>query len=368
EGKISKPLGLVTYTIGKAGLSPLSDMKRILDEISDEVYLIITKDKEINDLKIDSFAEIEHEGGGNPLMRVLNIFITQIRISLAISRLKNVDTLFFFMGGETLILPMLMSKLLNKKVYLALAASQENMSNINKDFFRFFNFLCRLNFYFADKIIVYSKNLVKEWDLARYEDKISIASQHIIDDKKFYKSKEINQRDNIIGYVGRLSPEKGVLNLVKAIPSIIDEREDLKFMVIGEGKLRPEIEKYIEDNQLDESLQLKGWVSHDKLGEYLNDFKVLILPSYTEGLPGVILEAMACGTPVLSTAVGSVPDIIEDQTNGFLLEDNSISNIEKGVIKVLDYPELNRISQNGLETTKSYTLQEVVVKYKNILQ
>ncbi|MDD1774047.1 MAG: hypothetical protein LUQ24_00805, partial [Methanobacterium sp.] len=105
EGKISKPLGLVTYTIGKAGLSPLSDMKRILDEISDEVYLIITKDKEINDLKIDSFAEIEHDGGGNPLIRVLNIFITQIRISLAISRLKNVDTLFFFMGGETLILP-----------------------------------------------------------------------------------------------------------------------------------------------------------------------------------------------------------------------------------------------------------------------
>jgi len=60
-------------------------------------------------------------------------------------------------------------------------------------------------------------------------------------------------------------------------------------------------------------------VDHQELTGYLNEFKVLILPSYTEGLPGVILEAMACGTPVLITGVGSIPDIIDDHVNGFLL-------------------------------------------------
>ena len=98
------------------------------------------------------------------------------------------------------------------------------MSNLNKDFFRFFSFLCKINFYFADKIIVYSETLIKDWDLTKYKYKINIAPHHFINLKKFSKIKEINQRENLVGYIGRLSPEKGVLNLVKSIPLIIDEK------------------------------------------------------------------------------------------------------------------------------------------------
>lgn len=366
--KISKPIGLVTYTIGKAGLSPLQDLIEILNEITDEVCLIVTKDQEIKDMKFDSFAEIDHEGGGNPFKRFLNIFITQMRICSAIFRMKKAENLIFFMGGEILILPMLVSKILGKKVLLALAASQKSMSNVNKDFFRFFSFICDINFYLTDEIIVYSQNLVKEWHLTRYEYKISFASQHIIDPDKFYKFKEISQRENQIGYIGRLNPEKGVLNLVKAVPLILDQRKDVKFTVIGDGKLMPEIAEYVTCNRLEENLDLKGWVDHQELTDYLNEFKVLILPSYTEGLPGVILEAMACGTPVLITGVGSIPDIIDDHVNGFLLKDNSVNSIKNGVIEALNYPELNQVSDNGIQTTRSFTFNEAINKYKNILR
>ena len=318
-----KTIGLVTYTVQKAGITPLSNLLNILNEISDEVYLIITKDKEIKDMEFNSFREINHDGGGNPLSRFMKIFITQIKICLTISKLKNVDTLIFFMGGETLILPMIFSKILQKKVFLALGASQQNMSNLNKDFFRFFSFLCKINFYFADKIIVYSETLIKEWDLTKYKSKINIAPHHFINLKKFSKIKELNQRENLVGYIGRLSPEKGVLNLVKSIPLIIGDKEDINFSIIGNGKLMSEIQEYIVNNNLQKNLNLEGWVSHDELGAYLNDFKLLILPSYTEGLPSIILEAMACGTPVLCTSVGSVPDIIKNGENGFLLDDNS---------------------------------------------
>ncbi len=362
-----KPIGLVTYTIQKAGITPFSNLLSILNEIFDEVYLIITKDKEIgDDMEFNSFREINHEGGGNPLFRFMNIFITQIKICLAIFKLKNVDTFIFFMGAETLILPMILSKLLHKKVFLALGASQKNAGNLNKDFFRFFSFLYELNFYFADEIIVYSETLIKEWDLIKYEHKIKIAPHHFIKLEKFPKIKGINQRENLVGYIGRLSPEKGVLNFVKAIPLILNEKEDIKFSIIGNGKLMSEIEKYVAYNNLEENLNLEGWVSHDELGAYLNDFKILILPSYTEGLPNIILEAMACGTPVLSTSVGSVPDVIKNRENGFLLEDNSINAIKNGVIEALNYPKLNKISKNGIQTSKSFTFNEAINKYKNI--
>ncbi len=361
-----KTIGLVTYTVQKAGITPLSNLLSILNEISDEVYLIITKDKEIKNMEFNSFREINHEGGGNPLSRFMKIFITQIKICLSISKLKNVDTLIFFMGGETLILPMIFSKILQKKVFLALGASQQNMSNLNKDFFRFFSFLCKINFYFADKIIVYSETLIKDWDLTKYKYKINIAPHHFINLKKFSKIKEINQRENLVGYIGRLSPEKGVLNLVKSIPLIIDEKEYINFSIIGNGKLMSEIQEYIVNNNLEKNLNLEGWVNHDELGAYLNDFKLLILPSYTEGLPSIILEAMACGTPVLCTSVGSVPDLIKNRENGFLLDDNGINSIKNGVIDSLNYPQLNKISNKGIQTTKSFTFNAAINKYKNI--
>lgn len=367
EVKNLESVGLVTGLILKAGLTPLFDLHQILDEISSEVSLIITKDKEIHDVDFGAFYEINHQGGGHPLFRLMNIFTTQIKISLAIFRLKNVDKLIFFMGGEILILPILLSKILRKKVFLALASSQKDMSQSNQDFFRFFNFICEIDFYLADKIIVYSESLIEEWDLSRLRNKIDIASQHFIDFKKFSKIKEMDERENIIGYVGRLSPEKGVLNLVKSIPLILGEKTDIKFTLIGNGKLMPEIEKYREDNQLDGILNLDGWVNHDELGACLNDFKVLILPSYTEGLPGVILEAMACGTPVLSTPVGSVPDIINNYENGFLLPDNSVNSIKNGVLEVLNYPDLPIISENEIRSTASFTFEQAVNKYKSIL-
>lgn len=364
--KEEEPLGLVTYTVEKAGLNPLFNLYKILNEIT-VVHLIMTKDIQIHNMEFDSFEEISHYGGGNPVLRIINIFKTQIKICLAISKLKNVQTLIFFMGGETLILPMIYSKIRRKKVILALGASQRMMSNLNKDFFRFFSFLCEINFYLADDIIVYSQTLIKEWELEKYKDKISLASHHNLDPDKFSMTKQINKRENIVGYVGRLSPEKGVLKLIKSIPLILMEEKDIKFTIIGDGKLMPKIEEYSATNDIGENLNLEGWVIHDKLGRYLNEFKVLVLPSYTEGLPGIMLEAMACGTPVLITEVGSVPDIIEDKVNGFLLKDNSVNSIKNGIIEAVNYPNLDRISENEMQTTKKFTLEEAILKYKKIL-
>jgi glycosyltransferase involved in cell wall biosynthesis len=70
-------------------------------------------------------------------------------------------------------------------------------------------------------------------------------------------------------------------------------------------------------------IDLPGWISHDDLPNYLNRFWLLVLPSYTERFPGIMLEAMSCGTPVLATPVGVIPDVIIGEKTGFIMENST---------------------------------------------
>lgn len=194
--------------------------------------------------------------------------------------------------------------------------------------------------------MVYSKNIIKERNLEKYEKKIGIAYQHFMNFNNFKILKPFKKRKNIIGYVGELRELKGVMNLVKAMPKIIEKEKDVQLLIIGTGELDKEIHKFIKDKRLTDNIKMVGWVDNSKLPYYLNDLKLLILPSYSEGLPGVIVESMACGTPVLSTNVGAIPDIIDNHT-GFILNDNNYGCISKSVINILESDELNKISENA---------------------
>jgi len=100
----------------------------------------------------------------------------------------------------------------------------------------------------------------------------------------------------------------------------------------------------------------------------LNELKLVVLPSFTEGLPNIMLEAMACGTPVLATSVGAISDVIKDGETGFIMENNSPEHIARNVIRILEQPDLDKIVENARALVEQeFTYKAVVKRYKKIL-
>jgi glycosyltransferase involved in cell wall biosynthesis len=366
-------IGILTVPINRAGNIPLSNLVDVLHPISNDMYLITGNEgyrffKE--DKKIYTYG-IRHESGVTVFTRILRYIYTQLRISYELGKIsKKIDLWIFFIGGDGLILPMLTAKLVRKKVVLASAGSLvQSCKSANDNLSKQIKILVHINRSLSNGIILYSPNLIKEWNLEKYRDKIYIAHKHFVDFDKFKIKKRFDERKNLVGYIGRLSEEKGTLNFVKAIPEIIRRRrDDVKFLIVGDGPLQDKIEEYLDKENLSNKVNLTGWIPHDELPSYLNELELVVLPSYTEGLPNIMLEAMACGTPVLATSVGAIPDVIKDGETGFIMENNSPAFIAKNVERALNHPNLEKIEENARALVeRKFTYEAAVGMYKSII-
>ena len=111
-----------------------------------------------------------------------------------------------------------------------------------------------------------------------------------------------------------------------------------------------------------------NWIPYTKLPTILNKIKLLVIPSYSEGLPNIMLEAMACGTPVLATPVGAISDVIQDGETGFIMENNSSVRITESIIRAINYPSLEEIAQHARALVgKEFIYERAVEKYREIL-
>ena len=119
--------------------------------------------------------------------------------------------------------------------------------------------------------------------------------------------------------IGRLSEQKGQLLLVDAMAELRDRGIDLRLRLFGDGELRSEIERRIRELDLGGRITLEGWATADELRVALDESQGLLLPSFAEGLPVVIMEAFARARPVLSTIIAGIPELVEDGTNGWLV-------------------------------------------------
>lgn len=363
---------VITFPTGKAGSISTLNFVKILFSITNEIYIIT------GNVAYDTFKDnksihvygVSHKSGKIFFSRIIRFIITQLRISYHLIKImKNIDVLFLTQGSEVLIIPIITAKLFRKKIILAMAGSAlggfESFGDINSAAVRI---ISKINFILSTKIVIYSKNLIEEFYLEGFQEKIIIAPKHFVNLDKFKIIKTLNDRDNLIGYIGRFDEEKGVFNFVKAIPNIEKKMPNLNFLIIGEGPLKNDIVKFLIDNNLNQKVKVLGWISHDDMPKYLNELKLLVIPSYTEAGPMILFESMACGTPSIATPVGSVLDLIQDEKTGFIMENNSSECIAKNIERAFNNKNLDKIVMNARSLIeKEFTFDAAVSRYKIIL-
>lgn len=371
--EIKPNITVVSWPIHKSGIMPLQDLVNLVSFLANEVNVITGaagSNLIIQDTSKIKIHSVKYIPSKNTIVIPVNNAIMQIKVSWQIYKIiRKTDFLIFSLGGPLLLFPMLTAKLCRKKVILNLVGSSEEdvrvlFSGLTSKLARL---IVKVNYLLSNRIIVYSENLIDNWNLIKYKDKISIAREHNLDLTIFKTYKPLINRNNMVGYFGRLSKEKGVLNLIEAICDILKERKEVQFVIGGDGPLTDEIKHYLERYNKNNNIKLLGWVPHEELPKHLNELRLLVLPSYTEGLPYIVLEAMACGTPVLSTAVGAIPDIIRDDETGFIMENNTPKCIAANILRGLTSDKLEQVSNNArIKVEKEYTFDNAVEKYRNI--
>lgn len=158
-------------------------------------------------------------------------------------------------------------------------------------------------------------------------------------------------------FVGRLSREKGILELIEAAALGLVQGRPFQLAIVGHGALAENIESLIRDKGLQEWVTFVGYVPHgESLFKQYDSSDLLCLPSHTEGVPRVIIEAFARGLPVAATPVGSIPELFGDDLH--LIENNT----PEAILKAVDWCRRNRqmVSEKaarGRDVARCYTLE-----------
>lgn len=147
--------------------------------------------------------------------------------------------------------------------------------------------------------------------------------------------------------VGRLCPQKAQTLLVDAAARLKDSHPDLRILLIGDGETRPEIEAMLEREGLQDRVVLNGWASGDEVRAAIAAARALILPSFAEGLPMVIMEAMALGRPVISTRIAGIPELLDDSC-GWIVDAGDVDGLTSSIAACLE-ADVDRLHAMGAE-------------------
>ena len=164
-------------------------------------------------------------------------------------------------------------------------------------------------------------------------------------------------------FIGRLEKNKGIDLLLETASKLKTQILNFKMIIIGSGPLKENLKFKIKNLKLQDVVLLYGWAKDQKeIAELLNRSKILIMPSYNEGGPRVVVEALACGVPVLATNVGIVPDLLKNGSGGEIIAWKADDIAQKASELLNNHDKYQRYSQSGPEIAKQF---EGVTAIKN---
>lgn len=254
------------------------------------------------------------------------------------------------------------SKLFNKKVILHIHGS------VFKEFYRdnnYLNFIDKsLNK--ADLVVVLSESwYVFFKDIVKDESKIKIV-HNIVENDRFEEERIIDYPIKLL-FLGEIGDRKGVFDLIEVINDNRETLEEKIELTIGGNGEVDKLEEFIRKHNLNSLIKFKGWISGENKRELLKINNVYILPSYNEGLPISILEAMSYKMPIISTSVGGITEIVKDGKNGLIIEPGNKEEIKKSLLFFVNNKDvISEMGKKSLEIVKPYYAENVIKEINDV--
>lgn len=193
--------------------------------------------------------------------------------------------------------------------------------------------------------------------LQRWSDPADWPKIHIVrctvGDDFFAAAEPIAPDSRTFACVGRLVAQKGQLILLDAFTKLIAEGHDARLVFVGDGELRSIIEERTIASNLEDRVQITGYVSEAKVREHIAASRALALPSFAEGLPMVIMEAFAVGRPVISTYIAGIPELVRPTENGWLVPAGNVERLAAALKDALETSaeRLSEMAARGRDAT-----------------
>lgn len=166
---------------------------------------------------------------------------------------------------------------------------------------------------------------------------------HGVDTRRFIIPSDDSRSHNLILSIGRLDPVKGFVDLIHACAELEKKGIDFRCEIVGEGPEREHLSALINQNHLTARVVLQGAVPQEKILDYYHRAAVFVLPCLTmQGIPNVLVEAMASGLPVVSTSFSGVIELVENGVEGFLVQPGSPRELAERLKQLLQDPELRQ--------------------------
>ena len=159
---------------------------------------------------------------------------------------------------------------------------------------------------------------------------------------KVFKPSSSTEKENLVCWMGRFVPEKGLKYLVDAIKIISGLKSNVKFLLIGDGPLRAKIIERLNKYGLTGQTVFTGRVPHEKIYDLISKASVFVLPSVKEGMPMVLLEVMASGKPVIGSDISGISDVVTHGQNGLLVPPRNPEALANAVLTLLNDESLRR--------------------------
>jgi colanic acid/amylovoran biosynthesis glycosyltransferase len=188
-------------------------------------------------------------------------------------------------------------------------------------------------------------------DLGCPKEKIEVHRMGI-DLNKFYPSSRRFRKGRRLKIltVGRLVEKKGIEYGIRAVREAMNAYPEIEYTIVGDGPLKESLAVVIKKLSLGRSVRMVGWKSHNEVKRLMMASDLLLCPSVTssdgdqEGLPVVLMEAMACGLPVISTFHSGIPELVDDSKTGFLVPERSAGEIAEKIRLLVNNPDIMKVS------------------------